>query len=146
MRFELTARSIDLESFGTDLHGPEEGGVVRFVGVARMTSHRTPKEVVRLEYEAYEPMAREEMDRILAEAASKYGLRKALVVHRVGAVEVGEPAVAIQVATPHRAEAFDACRYLIDELKKRVPIWKKERFATGAARWVEPKQAEVQRA
>lgn len=134
MEFSLVSklRIADLPEF---LHGPEEGGIVRFYGVARESSHHTSKQVTRLEYEAYEAMAREEMERIFAEARGKFALYKAVVLHRVGRVEIGEPAVAIAVATPHRGEAFDACRFLIDELKKRLPIWKKEVYADGSE-WV----------
>lgn len=117
------------------LHGPLQGGIVHFLGVARVSSHHTEKKVIRLEYEAYEAMAREEMERIFAEAKAKFGVESVVVKHRVGRVEIGEPAVAISVATPHRGEAFDACRFLIDELKKRVPIWKKEVYADGSE-WV----------
>lgn len=134
MEFSLVEK-LSCDDLPSRLHGPEQGGIVHFLGVARESSHHSPKKVLRLEYEAYPSMAESEMERIFAEMRERFGVEKAIVLHRTGKVEIGEPAVAISVATPHRAEAFDACRYLIDELKKRVPIWKKEVYADGSE-WV----------
>ncbi len=135
MKFSIQANPIDLSQFALDLHGPEEGGIVHFFGVARTSSHESSKKVIRLEYEAYEVMARAEMEKIFSETKRKFGVNKTIVIHRTGIVEIGQAAVAIAVASAHRAEAFDACRYLIDELKKRVPIWKKEVYVDGSE-WV----------
>ncbi len=135
MIFKISSDPIDPLSFAEGLHGPGEGAIVHFLGVARESSHHSGQKVIRLEYEAYEPMAQKEMKKIFEEAEEKFALQKALVLHRVGRVEIGKPAVAIAVAAPHRAEAFAACRYLIDELKRRVPLWKKEIYQDGS-QWV----------
>ena len=112
------------------------GATSVFVGTARNTSaERTDGAVTRLEYEAYVPMAEKELVAIAEEATATYGALHVLVHHRVGVLALGEAAVAVVVATAHRAAAFDACRFVIEELKKRVPIWKKEVFVDGAE-WV----------
>lgn len=110
------------------------GGFVSFEGKVRDRNEGRP--VQALEYEAFPPMAEAEGERILAEARAMYGLSEAVVLHRVGRLEIGETAVWIGVASPHRAEAFDGCKYIIDELKKRVPIWKKEHYADGDSDWI----------
>jgi molybdopterin synthase catalytic subunit len=114
---------------------PAAGGIDVFIGTVRSGSGG--REVIALEFEAYEPMALREMQAIAAEAAQRWKLVKTAVVHALGRRECGEPVVVIAVSAPHRAAAFEACRYIIDELKKRVPIWKKEIFADGEA-WVQP--------
>lgn len=112
---------------------PEAGGSVTFVGaVRRQTQGRA---VLRLEFEAYAPMALREMQKIAEQALVHYKVLKISMHHRTGVLEIGEAAVVIAVSAPHRAAAFDACRFCIDELKRRVPIWKKEVFADGSV-WV----------
>jgi molybdopterin synthase catalytic subunit len=112
------------------------GATSVFIGTARNTSaERVDGRVTRLEYEAYAPMAEQEMLAIAAEAVATYGALHVLVHHRVGILALGDAAVTVVVATPHRAAAFDACRHVIEELKRRVPIWKKEVFVDGAE-WV----------
>jgi molybdopterin synthase catalytic subunit len=91
--------------------------------------------VLALDYEAYEPLARRVMDEIAEEIEQRFGVRRIALVHRVGHVPLGEASVAVVVAAPHRGAAFDACRYAIDELKARAPIWKSERFADGSV-WI----------
>ena len=120
--------------------GDESAGAISiFVGVARRSSSARAEGVVeRLEYEAYVPMAEREMKRIASEADDLYSVVNLVVHHRVGRLEIGEAAVAIVVATAHRSAAFDACRFVIEELKKRVPIWKKEVFDDGEV-WVDPR-------
>ena len=117
--------------------GDESAGASSvFIGTARNSStERTADAVDRLEYEAYVPMAEAELTAIASEAIETFGALHVLVHHRVGALALGEAAVAVVVSTRHRSEAFEACRYVIEELKKRVPIWKKEVFADGAE-WV----------
>ena len=90
----------------------------------------------RLEYEVYEPLALAEGERVLEEAVARFGVRHAAAVHRAGLMELSEAAVIVGVSAPHRGEAFDACRYIIDEIKVRLPIWKKEHYANGEAEWV----------
>jgi len=105
-----------------------------FLGTTR--NHSKGKKVVRLEYEAYSPMALRMMSEIESEIRKRWNIQKISIVHRIGAVPVMEASVAIAVSAAHRKEAFEACRYAIDELKKRVPIWKKEIFEDGEV-WVE---------
>jgi molybdopterin synthase catalytic subunit len=92
--------------------------------------------VLRLEYEAYEPLAIREGETILDEARQRFSLRHAQCVHRTGLLEIGDCAVWVGVSAPHRDEAFLACRYIIDQLKVRLPIWKKEHYADGHSGWV----------
>ena len=114
---------------------PSCGAVVTFTGTARDHSDGRP-EVAELEYEAYPEMAASVLDEIRAEAEARFGARCA-VVHRSGVVPIGEAAVAIATAAPHRAEAYEANRYVIEEIKHRLPIWKRERFADGSE-WKRP--------
>lgn len=110
------------------------GGFVSFDGKVRNEHQGRP--VVALEYEAFDELAGAEGDRLLAEATARYGLLAAQCIHRVGRLAVGESAVWIGVAAPHRREAFEACEWLLDQLKRRVPIWKKEHFADGDSGWI----------
>lgn len=133
-RFSVTTQAIDLEQFRESLTDPRCGAYVQFEGWIR--DHNEGQAVLRLEYEVYEPLAVKEGENILAEAVTRFGVLKAAAVHRAGLMELGEAAVVVGVASPHRAEAFDACRYIIDELKVRLPIWKKEHYASGKTEWV----------
>lgn len=110
------------------------GGIVTFSGVVR--NHHEGRAVLRMEYEGYESMADKQIDLIAGEAKEKFGVKTVRVIHRLGKLEIGDIAVAIEVTSAHRAEAFDACRYVIDEIKIRVPIWKHEFYADGANEWV----------
>jgi molybdopterin synthase catalytic subunit len=132
----VTSVRIDTGALIDAAGDPASGAISVFVGTARNTSpQRDGADVTRLDYEAYVPMAEQEMRTIAAEAAERFGAVKIFVHHRIGTLEIGDAAVAIVVSTPHRAAAFDACRYVIEELKQRVPIWKKEVFHDGAE-WV----------
>jgi len=111
-----------------------DGAVVSFLGSVRAANRG--RRVLWLEYEAYPAMAERELARIADEARRRWPVSAVAVVHRTGRVEVGEASVAVAVAAPHRAEAFEACRYVIETLKRTVPIWKKEVFEDGAV-WVE---------
>ncbi|HVA64223.1 MAG TPA: molybdenum cofactor biosynthesis protein MoaE [Terriglobales bacterium] len=113
-----------------DTHGGH-GAVVSFEGVTR--NHSRGREVVALEYEAYEPMARARLAAIATEAAARWPLLSIRILHRLGTLRVGESSVQIVVAAAHRGPAFEACRFLIDTLKQSVPIWKKEHFRDGCA-------------
>ena len=110
------------------------GGIVIFEGVVR--DNARGKQVRYLEYDAYIEMAKEQIRAIVAEAERRWGVERVAVAHRFGRLEIGETSVIIVVATPHRAEAFEACHYIIDTLKTTVPIWKKE-VATDGEEWVE---------
>jgi len=114
--------------------GPDCGGLVTFAGAVR--DHARGRSIRELEYEAYPGMAVAEMEAICDEAAARWPGARVAIAHRVGRLDVGELAVVVAAAAPHRAEAFAACRFAIDELKQRVPIWKKE-IATDGAYWVE---------
>ena len=107
-----------------------DGAVSLFVGVVR--NENRGRRVLRLEYEAYEEMALPLMEEIAAETAARFPVTDARLVHRLGRLEIGEASVAVAVSSPHRAEAFGACRFAIDALKARVPIWKKEFYADGS--------------
>ncbi len=113
---------------------PSVGGIVVFEGVVR--DNARGKQVRYLEYDVYPEMALAQIRAIIAEAEQRWGAVRVAVAHRVGRLEIGEASVIIAVGTPHRAEAFEVCRYLIDTLKTRVPIWKKEVSVDGEE-WVE---------
>jgi len=110
------------------------GGYAAFEGWVR--NHNEGRVVERLEYEAYEELAVKEGARIIAEAMERFGIIKAACVHRRGLLEIGDLAVWVGVSSAHRDEAFAACRYVIDEVKHRVPIWKKEHYVDGDSGWV----------
>ena len=135
----LTDRPIDVGQLLADVASAGAGGTVAFLGTVRRSAE--DGDVAAIEYSAYDAMAEEELGRIVAEARERWpGVRIALR-HRVGLVALGEASVAIVTAAPHRADAYAASRYLIEETKRRAPIWKKERFASGATRWVEGRPA-----
>ena len=112
---------------------PDSGGIDVFIGTVRNATKG--KSVIRLEFEAYEPMAIAEMEKITKQVFDKWPVQKVLIHHRVGVLDVGEVPVIIAVSAAHRAAAFDACRFIIDTLKQTVPIWKKEIFEDGEV-WV----------
>jgi molybdopterin synthase catalytic subunit len=124
---------------------PEDGAAVCFEGVVR--NHTRGRRTLYLDYEAYEAMALKQMESLAAMAMAQFGIREVEIVHRLGRLEIGETSVLIVVASAHRAAAFDACRWLIDTLKRTIPIWKKEYFEDGAV-WAdgEPFPAEIPRA
>jgi molybdopterin synthase catalytic subunit len=117
------------------VQSPGYGAVTTFIGTVR--NHHAGRDVVALEYEAFGPMAEAECARIVAEAETRWPCRIALM-HRTGRLVLGDAAVAIAAASAHRDESFQACRYVIEELKRRVPIWKRERYADGTEAWVDP--------
>jgi len=118
------------ETFVTNAHA---GGIVSFIGTVR--KYTKGKEVIRLEFESYEPMAIKEMTKIAEQILEKYPAEKVAIHHRVGVLGIGGIAVVIAVSCPHRGDAFAACQYAIDTLKETVPIWKKEIFTDGEV-WV----------
>ncbi|MFB6229688.1 MAG: molybdenum cofactor biosynthesis protein MoaE [Salinibacter sp.] len=125
---------LDLEAADAFLRGPSTGGVSLFAGTTRRWTEG--RETVRLEFEAYQPMALTQMERLMTEARREWpDLRRACVVHRLGTVPPTEASVLCGAAAPHRAAAFGACRFLIDRLKMDVPIWKREVYADGEAEW-----------
>lgn len=129
----ITSDPIDFNSAYKYLLTAEAGAIDFFFGIVR--NNTNAKAVDHLEYEAYDSMAINEMQKIADEATRRWPVLKYIVVHRKGELRIGETAVLIGVATPHRADAFDACRYIIDTIKQTVPIWKKEFFDDGDV-WV----------
>lgn len=132
--FQVTSEVIDLSAFRQNLQDKTCGAYVQFDGWVR--DHNEGKQVLRLEYEVYEPLAIKEGDKIIAEAMERFGVHQASAIHRNGLMELSDVAVVVGVSSPHRDEAFDACRYIIDQAKVRLPIWKKEYYASGKTEWV----------
>ena len=126
----LTREPIDVEEIVSAAKRGEDGAVVVFDGIVR--NHTRGRQTLYLDYEAYEEMAEKQMAELAADARKMFGVRHVTMVHRLGRLEVGETSVLIVVASAHRAQAFEACRWLIDTLKQTVPIWKKETFVDGA--------------
>jgi molybdopterin synthase catalytic subunit len=131
---KLTHEPLDRDALIAAISHSSVGGVVIFEGVVR--DNARGKQVSYLEYDVYEEMAEKQIRTIVAEAIQRWGVERIAVAHRFGRLEIGEASVIIAVASPHRGEAFDACRYIIDTLKTTVPIWKKE-VATNGEEWVE---------
>ena len=131
---EMTTAPIRPEELRQALFDPAAGAYCGFEGWIR--NHNEGHDVLRLEYEAYEPLAITEGEKILAEARERYPHLKAHCVHRTGMLEIGDCAVWVGVSSAHRGAAFDACRYIIDEIKHRLPIWKKEHYRKGASAWI----------
>ena len=134
----LTGQPIRLEPLVDAVAAPARGGIVTFLGLVR--DRHEGRVVTGLEYSAYQPMAESVCRDLLAETEAKWPVR-ATLAHRVGQLGIGDVAVAIAVAGEHRDEAFAACRFLIEELKRRVPIWKRESYADGTESWVDPTSA-----
>ena len=132
---QLSENPLDVGAAFEAVQTPAAGGVAIFAGTTRQWTDG--RETARLDYESYGPMALKEMHRLADEAAARWPVEKLCLWHRLGAVPPAEPSVVIAVATPHRAAAFDACRFLIDALKEQVPIWKREVYADGQTEWVE---------
>ncbi len=126
----LSEEPIEPEKFIAAAKQGEDGAVVIFDGIVRNNSRGRP--TLYLDYEAYPELATRQMAALIEEAIGRFGVRDAWIVHRLGRLHVGETSVLIIVASAHRAQAFEACRWLIDTLKKTVPIWKKETFVDGA--------------
>jgi sulfur-carrier protein adenylyltransferase/sulfurtransferase len=132
--FRFSRTPIDVASLRTELADPTCGGYTSFEGLVR--NHNEGMSVRHLEYEAFEPLAVKEGERIVAEAIKRFGIERAACVHRIGDLAIGEMAVWVGASARHRDEAFRACRYIIDEVKHRVPIWKKEHYENGDSGWV----------
>jgi MoaE-MoaD fusion protein len=124
---------IDVAALERAVADPAAGAIVTFTGTTRREN--AGRAVIRLEYEAYEPMAVSEMRRLAREAGQRWSIVRIAIAHRIGLIEIGETSVAIAVAAAHRGEAFAACRFAIDRLKEVVPIWKKEYFEGGEV-WI----------
>lgn len=130
---QISSSPLNINACIDAVTSPECGGIDVFIGTVRDST--SGKKVLRLEYEAYESMALKEMHKIADEAMRKWPIQRIVMHHRTGILRVGEAAVIIAVAAPHRHAAFEACRFIIDTLKETVPIWKKEVFEDGEI-WV----------
>lgn len=133
--FEISRTPIDPVALRARLDDPRAGGFVAFEGWVR--NHNLGKFVTALEYQAYDALAIKEGDAIIAEAKAKFGIYAGLAVHHAGLLPIGGIAVWVGVSSAHRDAAFDACRYIIDEIKIRVPVWKNEHYTDGSTGWVE---------
>ena len=128
--YQLVREPIDMAALARHVRAPEDGATVTFDGFVRNQSHN--RSTLYLDYEAYESMALAKMREIGAQLREKYRIHRVAMVHRLGRLAIGDTSVFIAVSAPHRAAAFDACRFAIDTLKRTVPIWKKEYFEDGA--------------
>ena len=134
MKFSICNTAIDVAAAKEAVADNSCGALVVFEGWIR--DHNEGQAVDRLEYEVYRPVAEKEGARIIDEAMERFGVSHAMCIHREGLLELGEIAVIVCVSSPHRGEAFDACRYIIDQTKSRLPIWKKEHYRSGVSEWV----------
>jgi MoaE-MoaD fusion protein len=131
--FRISSEPLELERVVEEAASDDAGAVATFVGTVRCRSR--DRDVVHLEYEAFEEMAEPMLARLADELTAKHGLSKVAIHHRIGRVEIGEPSVVIAVSAPHRAAALDACREAIDTLKETIPLWKKEVYV-GGEEWI----------
>jgi len=131
--FRISSEPLELARVVEEASSDDAGAVATFVGTVRRRSR--DRDVLHLEYEAFEEMAEPMLARLAGELTAKHGLSKVAIHHRVGRVEIGEPSVVIAVSAPHRAAALDACREAIDTLKETIPLWKKEVY-TGGEEWI----------
>ena len=134
MTFDISEQPIDDRDLRLGLILPQAGAFVCFEG--RVRDHNDGRVVVALEYEAYEALCRTEAQKIFREAGERFNAQEIKCVHRIGRLKVGDVAVWIGVASAHRDDSFRACRYVIDEVKARLPIWKKEYYQDGDSGWI----------
>ena len=132
---DIIKSKIHIEGLYFNLYDTACGAVATFEG--RVRSHNDGKEIKSLYYECYYPMALKEMNKIREKAISKWNVKNIIAVHRIGNIPIGEIAVWIGVSSVHRKEAFEACEFMIDEIKSKVPIWKKETYKDGSTSWVD---------
>ncbi len=140
----LTQEPIDPADVLSRVGHDEDGAAILFLGTVR--NHADGRAVDGITYESYEEMAAPVLAEIAGEAAELLGTDRMAVVHRVGELAVGEHSVAIAVSSPHRAQSYEASRYVIEEIKKRLPVWKKEHYTDGREEWVEGTKPKVTRA
>lgn len=136
MRSAIVEHVIDPAALTAEVARDGNGASILFLGTVRDTNDGRP--VTGIEYSAYRSMAERELAAIVAETSSAFGTVDIVVEHRVGTLDIGETSVAIAVAHPHRGAAYDASRYVIEQIKRRVPIWKREHYADGTREWVDP--------
>jgi molybdopterin synthase catalytic subunit len=133
---QLTHQPIDTEKLVASVRTPEAGAVVLFLGIAR--EHTQGRRTQSLDYEAYGEMAARQLAKLESEACRRWPIARCAIVHRLGHLELAETSVGVAVSTPHRQDAFEAAKWLIDAIKRVVPIWKKENWADGTSEWVHP--------
>lgn len=138
MRAEIVDRPIDVAAISQEAAAAAHGAISVFIGTVR--DENEGRAVTGLEYSAYEPMAARELEIIVHEAAARFGTQAIVVEHRLGTLAVGDVSLAIAAAHARRANAMDATRYIVEQLKRRVPIWKLEHYADGIREWVDPTQ------
>jgi molybdopterin synthase catalytic subunit len=141
-RSAIVDRPIDAASLMAEVSGAEFGAVSLFVGTVRDTNDG--RSVDAIDYTAYMVMAEAELERILDEAEERFGVKSLVIEHRIGPLAIGDASVAIAAAHAHREPALDSVRYVIDEIKKRVPIWKMEHYSDGTREWVDPAGAHAE--
>jgi molybdopterin synthase catalytic subunit len=141
-RAAILTSEIDPSSLINEVSAPEHGAISLFIGTVREVNEG--RSVSAIEYSAYRSMASAELERILDEAEGRFGVSALVVEHRIGLLGLGEVSIAIAAAHPHRVPALDCARFVIEEIKKRVPIWKKEHYADGTREWVDPTHAPPQ--
>jgi len=138
-RVSILTGEIDPASLINEVSSPQYGAISLFVGTVREVNEG--RSVSAIEYSAYKSMATAELQRILDEAEGRFEVSALVVEHRIGLLGLGDVSIAIVAAHPHRAPALDCTRYVIEEIKKRVPIWKKEHYTDGTREWVDPTRA-----
>lgn len=143
MRTAIVDRPIDVAALLSEVANVRHGATVLFVGTVRETNEGSA--VSGLDYSSYAGMAEQELAAIALEAAERWDPSDIVVEHRIGTLELGDASVAIAVAHPHRGEAYEASRYVIEELKKRLPIWKREHYLDGRSEWVNAEGQHVER-
>ncbi len=142
MRAAIVTRAIDPAALVAEATTADHGAVILFLGTVRDVNEG--RAVSGIEYQAYEAMAARELEAIVAEAASAFGTDAIVVEHRVGRLGLGEASVGIAVSHAHRAPAYEVSRFVIEELKRRVPVWKREEYADGDREWVDPTRRHVE--
>ena len=139
MRSWITTEPISADSVMAHVGAEQDGAINLFLGVVR--DHNEGAPVSGMHYDAYVEMAERTLNEIVREAEALPGTGRVAAVHRIGELKVGEVSVAIAASAPHRAEAFASCRYVIEQIKKRLPVWKQERYVTGETKWLAGEQA-----
>ena len=134
MRASIVRHCIDIEALTREAASPACGATAVFIGTVR--SENEGREVDGIEYSSYDQMAEREMSLVLDEARERFSIASAIIEHRIGELAVGDASIAIVVTHPHRGEAMDALRYIIDETKARAPIWKREHYSDGTREWI----------
>lgn len=142
MRASISSRAIDLPSLIAEVESDTSGATAVFVGTVRSQNHG--REVTGIEYSSYREMAEREMMAILREAAAQFDVGACVIEHRVGVLSVGDASIGVVTSAPHRAAAIDAMRYIVEETKRRAPIWKLEHYSDGAREWVAAGEQSVQ--